>query len=602
MKIYVNFHFNNDIKFVKVQANCDGELCYADFIEKARQVFNIDSPSIYFVNGNDTKLDDDEIFSEFVKDFMDYPDGIVLKIHTVEYNAECVTSGIALKDSSLSKIHDLQLGTPPASTSNQSSVEELRKQGTPILMSEPVLIERFAECEEVSQDDSQLIFVEKTVPERSGKEIAGPSSSRYFQIGDIVSIAQDNEVPKTHGDGAKNNNIRAVQNQQNDASANDKSTVIIQLKDLKTHITAILGEGIFTQKSGGLSEKERTDVIYAAALLITRQCGYWPTSYQKLCTANLLENLFPDLKADTLYDVKCTKGSKGKLDQKIRLLTRNYSTRNNIYKNKRKTKDASSADAPEKKRSNTETDSSYNKRKLKTLPLNAENNDNLTEEQATSNIEFLKNASVIYQKDKIYEVFRENLAHRRENLLTVVDDYRTVLTFFPDLISYDFDQKYGSCNEAMNKWDELCIDQVYHNRRSTKEIANQAVIMNEWCQPVSKALKLLSFFRPVNVDKSCQKSSMAEALSHLVDFFPVGTPPSAIISKVCERTTQPQLCAVGPNKKAIRDFFFVIDGYIFPAYEIRNMERKEEKRQIQWTKRSGQGPSKTPKHNCRGKF
>ncbi|GAB0086636.1 hypothetical protein DMENIID0001_007370 [Sergentomyia squamirostris] len=59
-----------------------------------------------------------------------------------------------------------------------------------------------------------------------------------------------------------------------------------------------------------------------------------------------------------------------------------------------------------------------------------------------------------------------------------------------------------------------------------------------------------------------------------------------------------QVAELREQKRKLEVQIEIVDKKI----ELRNMEKKEEKRQIQWTKRSGQGPSKKPKYNFRDIF
>lgn len=75
-------------------------------------------------------------------------------------------------------------------------------------------------------------------------------------------------------------------------------------------------------------------------------------------------------------------------------------------------------------------------------------------------------------------------------------------------------------------------------------------------------MKVLVFFLPVNTDMERQKATLKQSLSSFVMFFPLGTPPSEIISEINKGQPGIQLFAEGGNRKALSNFHLKIDDII----------------------------------------
>ncbi|GAB0089446.1 hypothetical protein DMENIID0001_039870 [Sergentomyia squamirostris] len=579
MSIFVTFHFKNNAKFVRVKKECEEKLCYGDFIEKGetREVFKIDS-SIHFMHENGATLEDDEEFADYVEAFIGHPKGIILHVYTEDTNDGITTDPIGSGEGSSSE---------PNGSICQSSFQAAIKTDANLQRSST---SNGNEIERGASEEYCVVVVPSEQVEPSGDFPATTQLTDttpvliegidYLQANEKEMIAS--AIESEESDDPENDpspdvcNLKNTEKQQSQAFApdKDKSLTLLTLKSLKHQLKTFVGEEIFKPKKSGddyLSYKQLSDVSNALGNLMIRTHDHWPTTQQKLWTARLAERLIPRLRRDVLYDPNCKKPVKGKLDQKLRLLQRNFSADTNVFKyKKRKARDAILSTEQQEEQSEEEEIglSSYHRRKaMKTCVTIAPNHDGnmISLDQIVANIEFLKHANCRMQKAQIFALYKENYWHRRENLDNAINVYGNILKFFPELISYDFDQIYGSCDDALMKWQELKIDEVYNQRTTEKQKADHARILNAWCHPVAKVLKLLSFFRPVNTDKTGQKSKLIEALEHFVHFFPSSTPPEEMISSVQKRTTQPQLIAEGPNKKAVRGYFIILDEMIFPA-------------------------------------
>ncbi|GAB0100379.1 hypothetical protein DMENIID0001_164120 [Sergentomyia squamirostris] len=182
--------------------------------------------------------------------------------------------------------------------------------------------------------------------------------------------------------------------------------------------------------------------------------------------------------------------------------------------------------------------------------------------KAEENIEFLLNASLKFQKERILEAFRENFQHRQINLYSVLQDYNRILRLCPELLIQDFETKHGPTTTAWEIWESLDIEAQYATLKHVTKRKINCIIQN-WSPPVARALKFMALFPPVNTDKSGKKSNLIESVQKFIMFFPEGSTPAKIKATIEKETTRPQLFAMGPNKKLSR-FYVKIEDIIVP--------------------------------------
>ncbi|GAB0091376.1 hypothetical protein DMENIID0001_062140 [Sergentomyia squamirostris] len=201
---------------------------------------------------------------------------------------------------------------------------------------------------------------------------------------------------------------------------------------------------------------------------------------------------------------------------------------------------------------------------------------------AIRSLEFMKNAVVsqeeiltritpflTHKRGDSFTTYKNLYAHRHRNALqnaeNVIKDYGNILSFFPELISYDFDEIYGPLDVA--PWLENQagrINELYDTLSAEKK-KKIAPIIDELCDTVQMVLKLHALFPPVNTDRTGQKACLSRALDSFVHFADISNATTEeIIAEVNVTTLQPQLIAVGGNKKSISKFYVELEQFLIP--------------------------------------
>ncbi|GAB0089563.1 hypothetical protein DMENIID0001_041290 [Sergentomyia squamirostris] len=315
----------------------------------------------------------------------------------------------------------------------------------------------------------------------------------------------------------------------------------INIQELRDFFVYELEENILETD---LNERDMKELIRSTQRFITRHYGLYPSNVMKRSFAECVATIFPQINVDVLYDKETNKGL---LDTRIRYMQKRHRMSGGQGRYN-KEKIAKNLTAMERKEAASIA-----------VAL-----DQATAKKSVENIEFLQNASMKFQKERIMEAFRENFQHRQNNLKTVFQDYERIFRLCPDLLIQDFETKYGATPRAMEIWEDMDIEWNYSKLNPIKQ-SKVDLIIQKWCSPVARTLKFLSLFPPVSVDKSAKKPTLMTSVMQFIMFFPEGSTPAKIKADIDKVTSRPQLFAVGAHKKQISRYFIKIADKIFPA-------------------------------------
>ncbi|GAB0097949.1 hypothetical protein DMENIID0001_136380 [Sergentomyia squamirostris] len=301
---------------------------------------------------------------------------------------------------------------------------------------------------------------------------------------------------------------------------------VITVQAMKEHFTSDLGERIL---DSGVSDEKTRSIVHSAHRFMLQHFGLYPSTATKRAIAECTVEIFPELNVEVLFDK-----TKGLLETRCRYFQRRAMRKGEGGKMKKRKEKESKMDAASVKK-------------------------------AEENIEFLQNASLKYQKERIVEAFRENFRHRQHNLSSVFQDYDRVFHLCPALLIQDFETKFGSTETAMEIYNSMDIEWQYSMQKPSANKQKVDFAINTWCPSVARTLKFLSLFPPLNVDKTCKKSTVLNSVTKFIMFFREGSSPARIKAEIDEETSNPQLFAVGPDRKTVSRYYVKIEDKIFPA-------------------------------------